>query len=49
MQPFAYAMPTVTVSVIYCIYNAYMRLAQRKEQVLRERVSEMLWSVAMQM
>jgi hypothetical protein len=49
MQPFAYAMPTVTVSVIYCIYNAYLRLSQRKEQVLRERVSEMLWSVAMQM
>jgi hypothetical protein len=41
-------MPTVTVSLIYCIWNAYARIAQRREQVLRERVSEMLWSIAMQ-
>jgi hypothetical protein len=48
MHPFVATMPTVTISMIYCIWNAYVRTQQRQERTLRDRVTQMLWMAAMQ-
>ena len=39
-------LPTLAVSVIYCVWQAYVRAQLRREGVLRERVAYMLWIVA---
>ena len=46
MQSLLTALPTLTVSAIYCVWNLY-RVAQRQRQRrLRERVAYLLWVVA---
>ncbi|MCS6852112.1 MAG: hypothetical protein NZ700_13200 [Gemmataceae bacterium] len=47
--PLAQAMPTLAVAVIYCIWHrASVYLRARRERVLRERVTYMLWVMANQ-
>jgi hypothetical protein len=46
MQLISFTAPTLVVSTIYCIWNAYARLQTRRVRVLRERVSHMLWVAA---
>ena len=46
MQPLLTSLPTLAVSVLYCVWNAY-RLAQlRQQRKLSERVAYMLWVIA---
>jgi hypothetical protein len=40
------ALPAVTVSTIYCLYDACRREKRRRERLLRERVAYMLWVMA---
>ncbi len=46
METLALSSPTLAVSVIYCIWGAYTRVAAQRERVLRERVAHMLWVAA---
>jgi hypothetical protein len=46
MQPIVFCYPTLAVSVVYCLWQAYMRVRIRREQVLRERVAYLLWVMA---
>lgn len=51
MQAIAVSVPTVAVSVIYCLWYSYYHARLRcqqllREQVLRERVACLLWAVA---
>jgi hypothetical protein len=48
MQPFITTAPTLAVSVIYCIWQAYARDQQRRRALLHERVAFMLWTLATQ-
>jgi hypothetical protein len=38
--------PTLAVSVIYCLWNAYRLSQWRRRRALRERVTFMLWAMA---
>jgi hypothetical protein len=38
--------PTLAVSAIFCIWNAYRQARLRRERLLRQRVAYMLWIVA---
>ena len=38
--------PTLAVSMIYCIWQAYVRCQLRRESMLRQRVTYMLWVMA---
>jgi hypothetical protein len=46
MQLLAFTYPTLAVSTIYCIWQAYRRALAQRERVLRERVAYMLWVLA---
>jgi hypothetical protein len=46
MQLFVFTYPTLAVSAIYCIWQAYRRVLALRERVLRERVAYMLWVLA---
>jgi hypothetical protein len=46
MQAIAVSLPTVAVSAIYCIWNAYRVAQARRECLLRRRVAYLLWVVA---
>jgi hypothetical protein len=49
MDPwFIFSIPTLAVSAIYCIWKAYFRVQQRLQQIIRGRVTYMLWVVANQ-
>jgi hypothetical protein len=39
---------TFALSVIYCLYQGYLRDRQRRRRRLRERIAWMLWSAATQ-
>jgi hypothetical protein len=43
MYPLMFSYPTLAVSAIYCIWNAYLRLRVKQERQLRQRVAFMLW------
>jgi len=43
MYPLVFSYPTLAVSAIYCIWNAYLRIQMEQERTLRQRVSFMLW------
>jgi hypothetical protein len=45
MQLFALTYPTLAVSAIYCIWQAYLR-AQLRKRILPGRVAYMLWVAA---
>ena len=49
MYPFATTVPTLAISMIYCIWRAYTRDQDRKRSRLCERVALMLWVAAAQM
>jgi hypothetical protein len=38
--------PTLSVAIIYLIWRSYERFQWRKDRVLRERVTYMLWVMA---
>jgi hypothetical protein len=40
------AIPTLSVSAVFCIYNAYRQHLLRRQRLVRERVAYMLWYVA---
>jgi hypothetical protein len=46
MQPFVCTVPTLAVSVIFCLYHTYQVTRLRRECVLRQRVAYMLWVMA---
>ncbi len=46
MNPLAGSVPTLALSVIYCLYHTYLRARLRREGVLRRRVAYMLWVMA---
>ena len=46
MQLFVFTYPTLAVSAIYCIWQAYRRALALRDRVLRERVAYMLWILA---
>jgi hypothetical protein len=47
MHAICTSVPTLAVSVIYCLYQFYVRERQRRrERVLRERVTYLLWVMA---
>jgi hypothetical protein len=46
MQLFVMTYPTLAVSAIYCIWQAYLRTVALRDRVLRERVAYMLWILA---
>jgi hypothetical protein len=46
MYPVLLSYPTLAVSAIYCIWNAYLRSRVQQHRQLHERVAFMLWMVA---
>ncbi len=46
MQLFVLSYPTLAVSTLYCIWQAYRRAWLVRERILRERVTYMLWLMA---
>jgi hypothetical protein len=46
MQLLITSYPTLAVSAIYCIWQTYWRARRLHEQILRERVTQMLWAAA---
>jgi hypothetical protein len=42
------SVPTFALSMIYCLYQGYLRDRLRRQRRLRKRVAWMLWSAAMQ-
>jgi hypothetical protein len=47
MEPLFASLPTVAVSAIFCVWNAYRLQRYRRDRQLRERVAYMLWVMAM--
>jgi hypothetical protein len=45
MQPLIYSVPTLALSVIYCLYRSCSP-ARRGDRILRERVAYLLWEMA---
>ncbi len=46
MQLLFTSLPTLTVSLLYCAWNAYRGARRQRERKLRERVAYMLWIIA---
>jgi len=46
MQPIVCSAPTLAVAAIYCIWRAWAEVRIRRERLLRERVTYMLWVMA---
>jgi hypothetical protein len=46
VQPILSALPVMTVSAIFCVWNAYRHEVRRRQRQLRERVAYMLWVAA---
>ena len=46
MQALFTSLPTLTVSILYCVWNAYRASRLCRERKLRERVAYMLWVIA---
>ena len=47
MQMLSATSSTLAVSVIYCLWHAYLQYHLRRERTLRERVTYMLWATVM--
>jgi hypothetical protein len=43
MEPLLTAVPVISVSAIFCVWNAYRHALARRQRVLCERVAYMLW------
>jgi hypothetical protein len=48
MNPLAVSLPTLAVSAVFCLWNAYQRDRDRRGRRLRERVAFMVWVAAWQ-
>ncbi len=46
MIPFVPSVAALTVSTIYCFWQAYRRQLLHRQRTLRERVAFMLWTAA---
>jgi hypothetical protein len=46
MHPLVCSVPTLALSLIYCLYDSYRHEQGRRRRLLRERVTYMLWVVA---
>lgn len=46
MNALVSSIPTLAISTIYCIWHANRLRQQRRERILRERVTYMLWVLA---
>jgi hypothetical protein len=46
MNPWSISCLTLAVSAIYCIWKAYFGAQQKLQQIIRERVTYMLWVIA---
>jgi hypothetical protein len=46
MHPLLTALPTLTVSALYCAWNLYRSTQFQRQRRLRERVAYMLWVLA---
>ncbi len=46
MQPLLTSLPTLAVSVLYCVWNTYRAARLQRQRKLCERVAYMLWVVA---
>ena len=46
MQLLFTSLPTLTVSILYCAWNAYHGARLLRQRTLRERVAYMLWIAA---
>jgi hypothetical protein len=46
MNPLVTSMATLAISTIFCLWNAYRQVEQRRHRQLRERVAYMLWLAA---
>jgi hypothetical protein len=46
MYALATTMPTLALSVIYCLYGGYYRALLRRQRVLCERVAYLLWAAS---
>ena len=49
MQLLFTSLPTLTVSLLYCAWNAYRGAWLLRERKLRERVAYLLWIIATEM
>jgi hypothetical protein len=49
MQLIIATLPTLAVAGIYCVWRRVYETQLRREQVLRERVTYMLWTIANEM
>ena len=48
MNPLAVSLPTLAVSTIFCLWQAYQRDRLRRRRVLCQRVARLLWVAAWQ-
>jgi hypothetical protein len=46
MNPLVASTATLAVSIIFCVWQAYIQTLQRRERQLRHRVAYMLWTAA---
>jgi hypothetical protein len=46
MELLALCYPTLAISVIYCVWQGYLRHRIQRERTLRDRVAWLLWTVA---
>jgi len=48
MQALFCTAPTLTISVIYCLWQHHAQRERRRDSILRQRVAYMLWVMANQ-
>jgi hypothetical protein len=46
MHTLVCSVPTLALSVIYCLYQTYLRQVWSRQRMLRERITYMLWVMA---
>jgi hypothetical protein len=46
MNPLVTTIATLAVSTIFCLWQAYCQVEQRRRRQLRQRVTYMLWTAA---
>lgn len=46
MQPVVYGVSTLAIATIFYIWRSYHEFMLRKDKILRERVTYMLWTMA---
>jgi hypothetical protein len=46
MSLFVHSLPVVSVSAIFCLWNTYRQVMQRRRRQLHERVTYLLWRIS---